>query len=69
MPIEVGIDSAHRIVRAPKTGELLTVSLHGDCGHDHLKNTTEETKEQEKALAAALELKKLPGHRVWLQRP
>jgi hypothetical protein len=54
MPIEVGIDSAHRIVRAPKTGELLTVSLHGDYRYDHLKNTTEETKEQEKALAAAL---------------
>jgi SIR2-like domain len=54
MPIEVGLDSAHRIVRAPKIGELLTVSLHGDYRYDHLKNTTAEIKEQEKAIEAAL---------------
>ena len=61
-PVEVGLDSAHRIVRAPKTGEVLTVSLHGDYRYDHLKNTTDEIKDQEKALEAALtqELKDSP---------
>ena len=54
MPIEVGLDSAHRIVRASRRDELLTVSLHGDYRYDHLKNTTGEMKEQEKALEAAL---------------
>jgi SIR2-like domain len=53
-PIEVGLDSAHRIARVAKTGELLTVSLHGDYRYDHLKNTTTEIKEQENALEAAL---------------
>ena len=62
VPIEVGLDSARRIIRAPSKGELLTVSLHGDYRYDHLKNTTEEIKEQEKNLEAALvqELKNSP---------
>jgi hypothetical protein len=54
MPIEVGLDSAHRIVRANKAGELRIVSLHGDYRYDHLKNTTDEIKNQEKELEAAL---------------
>lgn len=54
VPIEVGLDSAHRIVRTTKANELLIVSLHGDYRYDRLKNTTEEVKEQEKALEAAL---------------
>lgn len=54
MPIEVGLDSAHRVVRACKAGELLTVSLHGDYRYDQLKNTANEIQQQEKALQAAL---------------
>lgn len=61
-PIEVGLDSTHRIVRGVKAGELLTVSLHGDYRYDHLKNTDQELQAQEKALEAALvqELKDSP---------
>jgi SIR2-like domain len=54
MPIEVGIDSAHRITRTSKTGELLIVSLHGDYRYDQLKNTTDEIKRQEHDLELAL---------------
>lgn len=61
-PIEVGLDSTHRIVRGTKAGELLTVSLHGDYRYDHLKNTNQEIQAQEKSLEAALvqELKDSP---------
>jgi len=61
-PIEVGIDSAHRIIRTSRRGELLIVSLHGDYRYDHLKNTTAEVKQQESALEAGLvqELKDAP---------
>lgn len=53
-PIEVGIDSAHRAVRATHSGELLIVSLHGDYRYDSLKNTTTELQEQEECLEQAL---------------
>ena len=53
-PVEVGIDSQHRISRSYKANELLTVSLHGDYRYDYLKNTTEEIQEQEKSLEDAL---------------
>src|SRR6266576_1132422 len=53
-PIEVGIDSAHRLIRASRRGELLVVSLHGDYRYDRLKNTTAEIKQQEDALEAGL---------------
>lgn len=53
-PIEVGLDSMHRIVRGVNAGELLIVSLHGDYRYDHLKNTDQELQAQEKALGAAL---------------
>jgi hypothetical protein len=61
-PIEVGIDSAHRIIRTPRTEELLIVSLHGDYRYDHLKNTTTEIKRQESVLESGLvqELKDSP---------
>lgn len=61
-PVEVGLDSAHRLIRNSKSGELLTVSLHGDYRYDHLKNTADEIREQEKAMRAALiqELKDSP---------
>lgn len=53
-PIEIGIDSAHRILRPPKTGELTIVSLHGDYRYDRLKNTSEELRDQEARLEAGL---------------
>ena len=53
-PIEVGIDSAHRAVRAAHVGELLIVSLHGDYRYDSLKNTTAELQKQEERLERAL---------------
>jgi hypothetical protein len=61
-PIEIGLDSAHRIVRTSKTGELLVVSLHGDYRYDHLKNTTEEIKLREHDLEVGLieEIKNSP---------
>jgi hypothetical protein len=61
-PIEVGIDSAHRLIRTSRMGELLVVSLHGDYRYDQLKNTTAEIKQQENALETGLvqELKDAP---------
>ena len=53
-PIEIGIDSAHRILRPSKTGELAIVSLHGDYRYDRLKNTSEEVRDQESRLEAGL---------------
>jgi hypothetical protein len=53
-PIEVGIDSAHRAVRAAHSAELLIVSLHGDYRYDSLKNTTTELQKQEECLERAL---------------
>jgi hypothetical protein len=51
---EVGIDSQSRISRAPGTGELLCVSLHGDYRYDDLKNTPEELQTQEATLRRVL---------------
>lgn len=61
-PVEVGIDSAHRIIRAARRDELLVVSLHGDYRYDRLKNTTIELKQQEEALETGFvqELKDAP---------
>jgi len=53
-PIEVGIDTQNRIGQAPKKGELLCVSMHGDYRYDKLKNTPEELQNQETALRSAL---------------
>jgi hypothetical protein len=53
-PIEVGIDCQERIVRAQNTGELLTVSLHGDYRYDSLKNTDIELQRQEHRLQESL---------------
>ncbi|NUM73085.1 SIR2 family protein [candidate division KSB1 bacterium] len=49
-PIEVGIDCQHRVVRQPRRGELLCVSLHGDYRYDELKNTDDELQQQEAQL-------------------
>ena len=54
VPIEVGIDSAHRILRPSKVGELTVISLHGDYRYDRLKNTSEEIREQESRLETGL---------------
>jgi len=51
--IEAGLDSTHR-VRKPTAGELLHVAVHGDYRYDALKNTDEETREQDAALRAVL---------------
>jgi hypothetical protein len=53
-PIEVGIDSKERIVRAVRKGEILCVSLHGDYRYDKLKNTVEELQSQDAVLRTAL---------------
>lgn len=53
-PIEVGIDSQHRLPRPLAKGELLCVSMHGDYRYDDLKNTPEELQQQEASLRAAL---------------
>lgn len=50
-PIEVGMDSQTRLPRSASNDELLCISLHGDYRYDPLKNTTEELKRQESALA------------------
>ena len=54
IPLEVGIDSQTRLPRLPRKGELLCVSLHGDYRYDELKNTPEELRTQEEALAKSL---------------
>ena len=41
-PLEIGIDSQHRLARAPAQGELQCISLHGDYRYDALKNTAAE---------------------------
>lgn len=53
-PIEVSIDSQQRLPRAPRKGELLCVSIHGDFRYDRLKNTPAELQEQEHQLKAEL---------------
>jgi hypothetical protein len=51
--LEAGLDSTHRVRRA-STGEMLHVAIHGDYRYDALKNTDEETREQDAELSAAL---------------
>lgn len=53
-PVEIGIDSQHRLTSLPAQGELMCVSLHGDYRYDALKNTTEELQTQETCLCDAL---------------
>jgi hypothetical protein len=48
----VALDSTHRVRRA-SAGELLHVALHGDYRYDALKNTGEETHEQDANLRGA----------------
>lgn len=53
-PVEIGIDSQHRLGSVPKPGDLTCVSLHGDYRYDDLKNTTKELQTQDAALRNAL---------------
>jgi hypothetical protein len=53
-PIEIGIDSQHRLPRTMANGEICCVSMHGDYRYDALKNTAEELQAQEKELRQAL---------------
>ena len=53
-PLEVGIDSQHRLPRSPSKGEILCVSLHGDYRYDPLKNAAGELQSQERDMRNAL---------------
>lgn len=53
-PIEVGLDSTNRVIRADRTGELPCVALHGDYRYDALKNTNAELQRLDADLRAAL---------------
>ena len=53
-PIEVTLDTAERVQRPPRRGELLHVALHGEYRYTALKNTSEEVREQDKMLRDAL---------------
>ena len=53
-PLEIGIDSQHRLTRAPAQGELQCISLHGDYRYDALKNTAAELQTQEEGLRKVL---------------
>lgn len=52
--IEVSLDTANRIARIDREGEVRCISLHGDYRYDSLKNTSDELKEQDKTLRQEL---------------
>ena len=49
-PIEIGLDSTHRVDRVSTEGELLINALHGDYRYDQLKNTEAELQTQDSTL-------------------
>lgn len=53
-PIEIGLDTAFRAIRAPRRGELLHIALHGDYRYDALKNTNSELQSQDRQLRRSL---------------
>jgi hypothetical protein len=53
-PIEIGLDSVHRIDRIAAEGELLICAIHGDYRYDQLKNTDDELKDQDAKLKEIL---------------
>ena len=53
-PVEVGLDSTNRVMRAERQGELPCVALHGDYRYDELMNTDEELQRLEAELRKAL---------------
>ncbi len=52
--IEVGLDTAQRIDRQIRQGEMLYVALHGDYRYDALRNTPTELREGDRKLREAL---------------
>ncbi len=58
-PVEIGMDSQHRVFRQSAKGEIVSVAMHGDYRYDPLKNTAGELPDQEaKLLQALVELTK-----------
>lgn len=53
-PVEVGLDTTGRVLRADRAGELSCVALHGDYRYDALKNTDVETQRLDTELRRAL---------------
>ncbi len=53
-PVEVGLDSANRVGRADRAGELPCIALHGDYRYDALKNTDAELQRLDEDLRKAL---------------
>ncbi len=53
-PIDVGMDSANRVVRTDRVGEMSCVALHGDYRYDALKNTDAELQRLDEGLRTAL---------------
>jgi hypothetical protein len=53
-PVDVGLDSTNRVMRAERSGELPCVALHGDYRYDELKNTDEELQRLDGELREAL---------------
>jgi hypothetical protein len=53
-PVEIGLDSTHRVERIAVEGELLINALHGDYRYDQLKNTEDELQFQDRLLKSKL---------------
>jgi len=53
-PVEIGLDSANRMMRSDRSGELPCVALHGDYRYDPLKNTDDELQRLDAELGRAL---------------
>jgi hypothetical protein len=53
-PVEVGLDTAARVLRPDRAGELSCVALHGDYRYDALRNTDAETQRLDEALRQTL---------------
>lgn len=54
VPIEIALDTAGRVIRQPRSRELIYVALHGDYRYGELKNTDEELKTQDETLRKGL---------------
>jgi len=53
-PVDVGLDSANRVIRTDRVGEVACVALHGDYRYDALKNTDAELQRLDEDLRKAL---------------
>jgi hypothetical protein len=52
--VEIGLDTADRVARQPRKGELIHIAIHGDYRYDALKNTPPELQDQDSRLRKAL---------------